>query len=229
MLIDSINLLEGSDVKNLILPSGTSFPQNPNPGELFFKTTDTTVYVYQTNSWVALGTSNGGTQSPCALVQIVTSLSTVVDPQLGDVAFVTTESVLYVFDGATWVRSIPTVTIPEDIDPAQIYDIALSCPGDVTAASTLVFFVVPRSFTIPSAFTNSKAAIGTSFGDATFTLYKNGSAAATINFTGGSLTGQFTTVDSANLNFGVGDIFTIDSPATNAPSNLAISIVATLV
>lgn len=179
MLIDSINLLEGSDVKNLVLPSGTSFPQNPNPGELFFNTTDITVYVYQTDSWVALGA---------------------------------------------------TETIPGGGgDTVQIYDIALSCPGEVVAASTLAYFVVPRAFTIPSTFLGSKAAVGSTVGDATFTLYKNGSAAATINFTDGYSFGQFTVVDVENLSFGNGDIFSIDSPASNTPSNLAITIVATLV
>lgn len=229
MLIDSINLIEGSDVKNLILPSGTSFPQNPNPGELFFYTTDSTVYLYQTTSWVALGPGNTGSQTPSALVHVVASLTSIATPEQGDVAFVTTESVLYVYNGTAWTRSVPEVTIPSDNDPAQIYDIALSCPGDVVTASTLVFFVVPRAFTVSTTFVGSKAAIGTSNGDATFTLYKNGSAAATIDFTGGSLTGTFTTVQSSNLSFNVGDIFSIDSPASNAPSNLAISIVATLI
>ena len=35
MRIDGINLVEGSKIQNLVVNAGTSFPLNPDTGELF--------------------------------------------------------------------------------------------------------------------------------------------------------------------------------------------------
>ena len=55
MLIDGLNLLEGSKVTNLVVSSGPSFPQSPahppDIGELFYLTgTNAGLYVFQTNT-----------------------------------------------------------------------------------------------------------------------------------------------------------------------------------
>ena len=61
MLYDKITLMEGSDISNLTVESGTSFPQNADAGELFFKTTDQMLYIYNGSSWVEAGSSGGAT------------------------------------------------------------------------------------------------------------------------------------------------------------------------
>ena len=51
MLYDKITLMEGSDISNLTVDSGASFPATPDMGELFFKTTDQLLYVYNGSIW----------------------------------------------------------------------------------------------------------------------------------------------------------------------------------
>lgn len=58
MLIDSLTLLEGSQVQNLSVESGDTFPSLPNIGELFFYdvlTSDKGLWVYDGEDWVFLG------------------------------------------------------------------------------------------------------------------------------------------------------------------------------
>ena len=45
---------EGSEIINLTVPTGTSFPANPNAGELFFRTDSTTLNVHDGSVWGAL-------------------------------------------------------------------------------------------------------------------------------------------------------------------------------
>lgn len=53
MKIDAIQLTEGSTLTNLVVDSGTSFPSNPNVGELFYKTDDDWLYAYNGSAWTA--------------------------------------------------------------------------------------------------------------------------------------------------------------------------------
>lgn len=53
MKIDSIQLSEGSTLTNLVVDSGTSFPSNPDLGELFYKTDDDRLYAYTGSAWTA--------------------------------------------------------------------------------------------------------------------------------------------------------------------------------
>jgi len=52
-----IDLVEGSEITNLTVPTGTVFPNNPNAGELFYRSDTQLLYVY-TTSWVATGIGN---------------------------------------------------------------------------------------------------------------------------------------------------------------------------
>lgn len=57
MLYDKITLMQGSDISNLTVDSGAAFPQLPDIGELFFKTTDQLLYVYNGTAWQAAGSA----------------------------------------------------------------------------------------------------------------------------------------------------------------------------
>lgn len=51
MLIDGINLVEGSKVVNLTVDSGIAFPASPDTGELFYRSDESTLYVYDGAGW----------------------------------------------------------------------------------------------------------------------------------------------------------------------------------
>lgn len=219
MLFDGIEFLEGSEVVNFTFPTGSSFPSNPDQGEVFYKSDVKKPYIYIDAAWVEMATGsvgvNGGNN-----VAIVSSIVGQTGTE-GELKFATDVGKLFVHDGTEFVQCFTETT-----NSTLIYDIALSSPGDVMAGSTLVFFVAPRSFTIPSNFAGSQAKIGSSFGTAVFTMYKNGSAAATITFDSGVLTGTFALVEPTNLSFSSGDVLSIDSPAGSTPSDLAITFKA---
>ncbi len=52
-----INLAEGSEITNLTVDVGDVFPQNPNEGELFYKTGEG-LFVHNGTSWVNVAAGN---------------------------------------------------------------------------------------------------------------------------------------------------------------------------
>jgi hypothetical protein len=50
MLIDGLNVVEGSVVSNLTVASGTSFPANATAGELYFRTDLNALHVYNNST-----------------------------------------------------------------------------------------------------------------------------------------------------------------------------------
>jgi hypothetical protein len=60
MLFDSINLVEGSTIKSLKVNNGSSFPDTPNTGELFFRTDENKLYAYTGTEWISSGSGSGG-------------------------------------------------------------------------------------------------------------------------------------------------------------------------
>jgi len=59
MRIDSAKLFEGAKFVNLTIDSGASFPGLPDAGELFFNTTDDSLYFYNGTTWVKPGGGTG--------------------------------------------------------------------------------------------------------------------------------------------------------------------------
>lgn len=55
MLIDGINLVEGSTIVNLTVASGTAYPSSPSTGELFYRTDLDKLYVYSGIAWDLTG------------------------------------------------------------------------------------------------------------------------------------------------------------------------------
>jgi hypothetical protein len=60
MKIDGISLIEGASVSNFSVVTGTSYPSNPNAGELFFRTDSPNVglYVHDGSTWGYVSTAS---------------------------------------------------------------------------------------------------------------------------------------------------------------------------
>lgn len=54
MLFDGLTLVEQSKAVNLTVDSGVAFPSNANAGELFFLSTDSTLYSHNGTEWMKL-------------------------------------------------------------------------------------------------------------------------------------------------------------------------------
>ena len=52
-----IQVAEGSEITNLTIPTGTSFPANDNVGEMFYRTDEDKLYVRNNTEWVVAGGS----------------------------------------------------------------------------------------------------------------------------------------------------------------------------
>lgn len=61
MRIDGMNIEEGSDVVNLVVPNGAIYPENPDDGEIFKLTSKTTLSVYSESlgEWLDMVVSGG--------------------------------------------------------------------------------------------------------------------------------------------------------------------------
>lgn len=58
-----IEIAEGTDITNLTIPSGTSFPVNDNVGELFYRTDLDTMYVRNNTEWEISGSSTSNNRN----------------------------------------------------------------------------------------------------------------------------------------------------------------------
>ena len=54
MIFDGLKLAEQSKATNLTVDSGVAFPSNANAGELFFLSTDSTLYIHNGTQWQKL-------------------------------------------------------------------------------------------------------------------------------------------------------------------------------
>jgi hypothetical protein len=55
MLVDGLEMTEGSQVKNLTVASGAAYPDAPTDGELFYNTSIPALCVYHLGEWSAVG------------------------------------------------------------------------------------------------------------------------------------------------------------------------------
>jgi hypothetical protein len=95
-------------------------------------------------------------------------------------------------------------------------------PSNILASEVLADHPVVQAFTIPANFSGSQASVGTNPA-ATFvlTVLKNGVSIGTVSIgTGGVVT--FATVSGLAYNFAVGDLLTVQAPATTDGSILRL-------
>lgn len=60
MILDGLTLVEGTKITNLTTNSGSAFPLNQSPGELFYRTDEDKLYTSNGTAWTAVGTGSGG-------------------------------------------------------------------------------------------------------------------------------------------------------------------------
>ena len=59
MIFDSITVAEGSNIKNMVVDSGGSFPSAADIGEFYYRTSDNTLYIYTPSGWDSLMSAAG--------------------------------------------------------------------------------------------------------------------------------------------------------------------------
>jgi len=74
MLIDGIQLVEGSTLSNAEIANGTSFPANSSTAELFYRSDLHKMYVYSGTAWDELGAAAGTTYTAGTGIQITNSV-----------------------------------------------------------------------------------------------------------------------------------------------------------
>ena len=75
MLIDSIRMMEGSTITNPVIASGTAFPDNPNVGEVFFRTDSNKTFIHNGTTWTEIGVGAGGTVTSVDITQPANGLT----------------------------------------------------------------------------------------------------------------------------------------------------------
>jgi hypothetical protein len=96
---------------------------------------------------------------------------------------------------------------------AQAFDVAVFAPGAGTNSQVLARIPIARTVLFPAGASGSYAkASANATGSTTYTLKKNGSSFATVNFAASASSGTWTQASDAN--FSAGDVLEIDGPAT---------------
>lgn len=109
------------------------------------------------------------------------------------------------------------------------YDVASATSGKPTASSTLMMFVSPRAFTLPTNLSGSIAkALAAATAQAVFTISKNGSQVASFTFAAASAVATFS--NQAAIQVAAGDLITINAPdiADLTLSDIAFTLDATI-
>ncbi len=118
MLIDGLNLNEGSVISNLTVASGSAFPSNPAAGELFFRTDLNALHVYNNSTWVKTVDTTAG----IAWSAITSKPTTLSGYGITDAASIGGSST-QTFGASTLTVTgslLPTVTSTQDIGSASM-------------------------------------------------------------------------------------------------------------
>jgi hypothetical protein len=123
MFFDSIQIAEGGAISNMVVASGTSFPAQANPGELFFHTSDNKMYLYNGASWVSMADTSSVVTSVASRTGAITLMTT----DIGGLATVASSGS---YDDLTNKPTIPVVT------GTNTGDQTITLTGDVTGSGT---------------------------------------------------------------------------------------------
>lgn len=161
----------------------------PNAGWLAYNVADATIYVYSGSAWVAVG-GGGGATAFTGLSDVPGSYTS----QGGKAVEVNAGATALVFNN-------------------KPFDVAILAPGLGTNNQVLLRVKLARAVTFPAGAALSQAtASAAATGSTTFTLKKNGSSFATVNYAASASSGTWTQASDAV--FAAGDLLEIDGPAT---------------
>lgn len=111
-----------------------------------------------------------------------------------------------------------------EIYASVAYDIAVSVSGKPGAGAIVGRLVAPRAFALPASLTGSVAkADVAATGSSTFSIKKNGSEVATLNFAASGTTATFT--NASEDSFSAGDVLTIVAPGSQDATLADLGIV----
>ena len=136
MLFDGIRLAEGSSVSNMTIDSGTAFPADASLGELFYRTDENRMYMFNSTKWKMVRVESG------------TAFPTSPSPDIGDLFFKTTDETVYVYKTAGWTGIAGGGASGVSSFNTRTGSVTLTS-GDVTSALTFT----PYSAANPSGFT----------------------------------------------------------------------------
>lgn len=204
MLVDGIQLIEGSDIANLTVASGTSFPASPATGELFYKTTATAgLYVYDGSGWVSAGS---GAVTSVAVSGGSTGLTTSGGP-ITSSGTITLSGTLAVTNGGTGQTSATAAF--NALAPSQSTNSGKYLTTDGTNTSWATVSVTPGGSNTHVQYNNSGAFAGSStftFTSGTRTLQLGDGTGLSVFRTANASSGANAaslTIQTGNANDGV--------------------------
>jgi hypothetical protein len=107
--------------------------------------------------------------------------------------------------------------VAETSSAGNPYDIGASLTGQPASGAIILRYPLPRAVRFPASLPNSKGVVATSAAaTATFSLKKNGTQFATMQFAASATTATFTA--ASDTDFAAGDVLTIVAPTPNDTS-----------
>jgi Protein of unknown function (DUF2793) len=206
-------------------PSGYWADRTPKKGWLVYNIADTTFYYWSGTAWVAV--AGGGSSTLAALTDVLLT-----SPANNDVlhydsgtskwknfippwasAFLGLSDVPGSYSGAGGKAVEVNAGATALVFSAKPFDLSVFAPGVGTNSQILVRIKLARAVTFPASATLSQAtASANATGSTTFTLKKNGTSFATVNYAASASSGTWTQASDAV--FAAGDLLEIDGPAT---------------
>jgi hypothetical protein len=188
-LLDETGSGGGSETASIA--TSTTSPSNPVDGDLWFDTTDGTMYIYYddgtSSQWVGISGATGATGADGGVTSYtdITARNAAPPPSTGDLAYITSTGGLYIWDSSEWDRiwagadSVPTWTT-ELSDNTVLNSDGTATTLTVAATDAEGFDVTYAYDTSPS---NQTQATIANNNDGTFTLTPSTSASDSGNFT----------------------------------------------
>jgi hypothetical protein len=178
-LLDETGSGGGSETASIA--TSTTSPSNPVDGDLWFDTTDGTMYVYYddgtSSQWVGISGATGatgatGTGGGVTIYADITARNAATGVNEGDIAFVSDSDTLYVYDSSEWIRILAG---PDEL-PRWTTELssAIVLNADGTATTLTVAATDPDGFDIKYTYdtspSNQTQATIVNNNDGTFTL-----------------------------------------------------------
>ena len=200
MLFDTISLLAGSDIENLVVVSGSTFPASSTIGELFYHTTDSKLYVFTGSIW------DGILTSAVSVTSVAGRTGTIILSQADITSLKTTDS-----------PTFASVT-------------ASSFNGNASSASIAAQLTTPRNINGVSFNGTSDITVPSAAGTLTGTTLASNVTASSLTSVGtvtaGTWSGSFGAVSGANLTSLTGANVTGTVPSATSAANASTAAVA---